>query len=83
VQDTLEGLSYVHQRGVIHDDVKPDNILMQSPEREDEYPIAKLCDFGLSLRMDSDGKAQQEVKCGTPGYIAPEITSVGHLFYSA
>lgn len=50
---------------------------MQSSEREDEYKKAKICDFGLSQVFDPIvGKTKIEVKCGTMGYIAPEIQAV-------
>jgi serine/threonine protein kinase len=54
---------------------------MTSSEREDEYNRAKICDFGLSHLMDpTSGKAAVEVKCGTMGYMAPEISSVSFNF---
>lgn len=71
-QSTLEALQYVHREGVIHVDLKLENLLMCSSEREDEYPIPKLCDFGLSHLLDGNGKAFMEVMCGTHGYAAPE-----------
>jgi serine/threonine protein kinase len=62
---------------VIHDDIKLENILLQSAEREDEYNKAKICDFGLSQRVDPIlQKAYLEAKCGTMGYMAPEISTV-------
>lgn len=77
VQDILEGLKYVHQSGVIHDDIKLENLLMQSAEREDEYNSVKICDFGLSQIIDPKvGMAQLEAKCGTMGYMAPEVKEV-------
>ena len=55
---------------------------MQRPDEEDaeagELPIVKLCDFGLSHVMNpeyGEGKALMVEKCGTGGYIAPEIGS--------
>jgi serine/threonine protein kinase len=76
----LEGLKYIHNNGIIHDDVKLENILMNSSESEDEYDRAKICDFGLSHLMDPiSGKATAEVKCGTMGYMAPEINCVSLL----
>ena len=60
---------------MIHTDLKLENILIQSSEREDEYASVKICDFGLCHIMDhnrADNKAYMEVKCGTYGYIAPE-----------
>lgn len=50
---------------------------MNSSERDDEFDRAKICDFGLSHLMDpATGKAPVEVKCGTMGYMAPEINTV-------
>ena len=46
---------------------------MQSAERNDEFDIAKLCDFGLSRLMDGSGKAELLIKSGTMGYMAPEL----------
>lgn len=63
--------------GVIHSDMKIQNALLQRPECKEEFPILKLCDFGLSHVISSDlnGKAFMVEKCGTGGYIAPEIKS--------
>jgi serine/threonine protein kinase len=46
-----------------------------------ELPIVKLCDFGLSHVMSAEynGKALMVEKCGTGGYIAPEIGSKNTL----
>ena len=62
---------------MIHDDIKLENIVACTPEREDEFNKVKIIDFGLSHIVDpSTGKAQLEAKCGTLGYIAPEIQEV-------
>lgn len=76
----LEGLKYVHSYGVVHDDIKLENVLLQSSNREDEYGRAKLCDFGLAHLIDpSIGKAHYQVKAGTPGYMAPELSQVTYF----
>ena len=54
-EDILNGLHYIHGEGVIHADMKVENILKQSSEVVEEYPIAKICDFGLSKKMDGNG----------------------------
>ena len=48
----------MHERGVIHTDIKIDNILICESDKQsgedqeaDECPIAKICDFGLSKRL--------------------------------
>jgi serine/threonine protein kinase len=53
---------------------------MESAEREDEHHKVKICDFGLSQICDpNSGKSLVEVKCGTMGYIAPEVHPVRSL----
>jgi len=79
--DILQGLSYVHNLGVIHSDLKIQNALLQRPDDEEaeagELPMVKLCDFGLShmISPEYEGKALMVERCGTGGYIAPEIGS--------
>lgn len=71
--DMLEALKYIHSKNVIHDDIKLENILLQSSERDDEYSMIKLCDFGLTHILDRKvGKAFMGIRCGTQGYMAPE-----------
>lgn len=78
-QDILSGLSYIHSLGVIHSDMKLQNALVQRPDQEEaeagELPIVKLCDFGLSHIMNPslNNQALMVEKCGTGGYIAPEV----------
>lgn len=70
-QDAYTALAYIHDRGVAHLDIKPENIVFISeiPEGEDDLPPTKLIDFGLSVPCESD---LSDIR-GTPGYIAPEI----------
>jgi serine/threonine protein kinase, bacterial len=70
--EILEILQFVHGQGVIHRDVKPDNIM-----RRDHDGKLVLIDFGAikqvrNQQLSSVGTAQQTVAIGTPGYMAPE-----------
>lgn len=68
----MNGLHHVHREGIVHADIKLENILKQSPEVVEEYDVAKLCDFGLSGKVDGDGKINMQ-RVGTIGYMAPEL----------
>jgi serine/threonine protein kinase len=62
VNHILEGLNYLHTQGVIHGDIKPENILLKSG-------VAKITDFGLSLFVTDDVYHFS----GTPRYAPLEI----------
>ena len=58
-------LDHAHERGVIHRDVKPSNILV------DERGTAKLTDFGIA-RLGSSTMTQEREVLGSPAYMSPE-----------
>ncbi|MDO8643752.1 MAG: serine/threonine-protein kinase, partial [bacterium] len=62
----LSALDYVHGMGIVHFDIKADNILVQ--ERE-EGPFVKILDFGVAAKL----KALPDMVGGTPAYMAPEL----------
>ena len=64
----LQAIQYLHQRGITHRDLKPDNILMESLTPF----IVKLSDFGLSKIVD-DKETFLKTFCGTMMYCAPEV----------
>uniref|UniRef100_A0A8W4FLN6 Obscurin n=1 Tax=Sus scrofa TaxID=9823 RepID=A0A8W4FLN6_PIG len=67
IQQLVEGLHYLHSHGVLHLDIKPPNILMVHPARED----IKICDFGFAQKITP--AEPQYSQYGSPEFVAPEI----------
>ncbi len=71
IRNILEGLDAAHGAGVVHRDVKPENImLMGSPEAGD-YSL-KILDFGIARAVDSAAVITTTTSTGTALYMAPE-----------
>ncbi len=69
--DLLDALAHAHARGVVHRDLKPNNILVF--RKGDGPPRLKLADFGLAQAVELQTRSDStEVVCGTPTYMAPE-----------
>jgi serine/threonine-protein kinase 24/25/MST4 len=75
--DLFRGLEHMHLAKIIHLDIKPANLLLQDTTRE--FPVLKLCDFGLSQFLDSDGRVRLVSRCGTEPFIAPEVRSGAYV----
>ena len=67
--EVAHGLAFAHEQGLIHRDVKPQNILLNGDGR------AKVTDFGIARSLDVDGMTQTGTVLGTSNYIAPEQAS--------
>ncbi|SNY48954.1 serine/threonine-protein kinase [Paractinoplanes atraurantiacus] len=62
-------LTQAHELGVVHRDVKPDNILLQ--ENAGRFEV-RLTDFGIARVLDTAGLTTPQAIVGTPHYMAPE-----------
>jgi serine/threonine-protein kinase len=65
-------LAQAHELGVVHRDVKPDNILLQDTEGR---LAVRLTDFGIARVLDTAGLTTPQAIVGTPHYMAPEAIS--------
>ena len=93
MEQLLLTVDFIHKKGIIHRDLKLDNILITKIVDSEQYDV-KIADFGLSAFYDRDREGLLTHKCGTLRYIAPEILrgrgydnrcdifSVGSIFFN-
>jgi serine/threonine protein kinase len=68
-----EGLKEAHRLGVVHRDLKPQNIMI------DKQGIARIMDFGIARSLESKGTTRPGVIIGTPEYMSPEQTELREI----
>ncbi|PIO33559.1 hypothetical protein AB205_0130330 [Aquarana catesbeiana] len=69
IRQLLEAVAYLHEKNILHLDIKPSNILMVHTDKED----IKLCDFGFSQKIIQS--EFQYSKYGSPEFVPPEIAA--------
>jgi len=81
-KDIITGLQLVHQKGIIHNDIKPINILI------DKDLTPKLIDFGVACKTKICNYDHHQVKCcpgfsGTPYYASPEMIDTNERYFAS
>lgn len=72
----IEAVHYMHDKQIVHRDLKLENMLLQKPN---DINSIKIADFGLAKKY---GQAALSTICGTPQYVAPEVIKGGSTPYT-
>lgn len=91
VGQILAGIEEAHLAGVVHADLKSDNVIVD--QRRPDWDVVKVVDFGIARLITAPREGEDRNICGTPEYMAPEtitgappsfvsdLYSVGIIFY--
>lgn len=85
-RDVLSGLSYLHDRDIVHCDIKPDNLLLSPTDQRSRSTgyLTKIGDFGLAMEKGSlEYGNRYGHKRGTTRYVAPELMGHGFVDFGA
>ncbi|OTB04947.1 hypothetical protein M426DRAFT_57737, partial [Hypoxylon sp. CI-4A] len=71
-RDLILGIEYLHSQGVVHRDIKPDNLLLT------EDDILKIVDFGVSEMFEKPEHMMTSKSAGSPAFLPPELCQARH-----
>lgn len=82
-QDILNALEYMHSENIVHRDIKSTNVMFHIEEGDNgKIEVLKIIDFGLCGDMeDQSENSLMHDKCGTLGYLAPELIAKKGKYY--
>jgi hypothetical protein len=80
IRQAALGLQHAHERGMVHRDVKPDNLILVASPNASEPGVVKVLDFGLTALTAErgEGLTEENVVMGTPEFMAPEQAEDPH-----
>jgi serine/threonine protein kinase len=80
IRGVLKGLAHAHERGVVHRDIKPDNIFLA---KKDGAIAVKILDFGIAKlyagNANDPASTRAGLTVGTPAYLSPEQAVGGEI----
>ncbi|RDW70165.1 calcium protein kinase BcCMK3 [Coleophoma crateriformis] len=71
-RDLILGIEYLHAQGVVHRDIKPDNLLLT------EDDVLKVVDFGVSEMFEKASEMMTAKSAGSPAFLPPELCVARH-----
>ena len=71
-RDLILGIEYLHAQGVVHRDIKPDNLLLT------EDDVLKIVDFGVSEMFAKESEMKTAKSAGSPAFLPPELCVAKH-----
>ena len=71
-RDLILGIEYLHAQGVVHRDIKPDNLLLT------EEDVLKIVDFGVSEMFEKESDMMTAKSAGSPAFLPPELCVSRH-----
>ncbi|PSR93940.1 kinase-like domain-containing protein [Coniella lustricola] len=71
-RDLILGIEYLHAQGVVHRDIKPDNLLLT------EDDVLKIVDFGVSEMFEKPANMRTAKSAGSPAFLPPELCVAKH-----
>ncbi|KAG2453166.1 hypothetical protein HYH02_002490 [Chlamydomonas schloesseri] len=77
--DIARAVAHLHREGIVHADLKSRNVLLKGSTHDPRGFVAKVADFGLSMRLDHDETHVSNAFHGTLVYMAPETLLKGHV----
>lgn len=71
-RDLILGIEYLHAQGVVHRDIKPDNLLLTDDD------VLKIVDFGVSEMFEKPEQMRTAKSAGSPAFLPPELCVAKH-----